>query len=68
MAEYWAQHVLTMRKNHGQAMTVTEPTKGQGFFPFKEDLPHHTHKALVICSTGISMSFFDSPYVESLMQ
>eukprot|EP00957_Ditylum_brightwellii_P009310 704520-Ditylum_brightwellii.AAC.1 len=49
-------------------MTVTEPTKGQGFFPFEEDLPHHICKALVICSTGISMSFFDNPYVKSLMQ
>ena len=68
MAVYRAKHVLTMRENHGRAITVTEPTKGQGFFPFEEDLPHHIREAIVICSTGISTSFYDNPYVKSLMQ
>ena len=67
-AVYRAKHVLTMRENHGRSMTVTEPTKGVGFFPFEEDLPHHIREALVICSTGISTSFFDNPYVKSLLQ
>eukprot|EP00957_Ditylum_brightwellii_P038846 2936307-Ditylum_brightwellii.AAC.1 len=57
-----------MRDNHGQAMNVIEPTKGQVFFPFEEDLPHHIHEALVICSTGINKSFFDNLYVKLLMQ
>ena len=67
-AVYRAKHVLTMRENHSRSMTVTEPTKGDGFFPFEEDLPHHIREALVICSTGISTSFFDNPYVKSLLQ
>eukprot|EP00957_Ditylum_brightwellii_P166690 12689436-Ditylum_brightwellii.AAC.1 len=49
-------------------MTVTEPTKGQGFFPFEEDSPHHICEDVVIYSTGISMSFFDNPYVKLLIQ
>eukprot|EP00957_Ditylum_brightwellii_P037975 2872191-Ditylum_brightwellii.AAC.1 len=67
-SEYQARHVLMIRENHGQLMTVTEPTKGHGFFPFEEDLPHHNSEALVICSTGISTLFFDNPYIKLLMQ
>ena len=67
-AVYRAKHVLIMRENHGRAITVTEPTKGHGFFPFEEDLPHHIREAIVICSTGISTSFYDYPYVKSLLQ
>ena len=67
-AVYRAKHVLIMRENHGRAITVTEPTKGHGFFPFEEDLPNHIREAIAICSTGISASFYDNPYVKSLLQ
>ena len=30
---------------------------------FEEDLPHHIREALVIISTGTTMSFFANPYV-----
>ena len=67
-AIYRARHVLTMRENVGRATTVSAPTKGRGFFLFEEDLPHHIREALVVCSTGISVSFFDNYHVKSLLK
>jgi hypothetical protein len=40
-----------------------EPTKGKGFYGFEEDLPHHINEALVIISTGCTITFVQNPHV-----
>ncbi len=39
-----------------RAMTskTPHPMKGDGFYKFEEDLPHHVREALAIASTGVS--------------
>ena len=44
-----------------------QPSKGDGFYPFEEDLFHHINEALVIISTGSSCSFFNNAYVRDLL-
>ncbi len=54
-----ARYILQLRSNIGSG----SPSKGKGFYSFEEDLPHHIREALVIISTGTTMSFFANPYV-----
>ena len=64
-----AKHILAMRERKiGVAGGLSPPTKGIGFFPFEEDIMHHIGEALVVCSTGISQSFFADPYVRQWLQ
>ena len=42
---------------------IARPMKGMKFFPFEEDIMHQIDEALVICSTGIGMSFFGNAFV-----
>ena len=39
-----------------------------GFFKFEDHLTFHIRKALVLCSIGVSASFFNHPYVRDLLQ
>lgn len=61
-----AKFVLELRS--GTNTTSNEPTKGKGFYPFEEDLPHHISEALVIVSTGCAMSFFGNAYVRDWLR
>ena len=54
-----ARYILQLRSNIGSG----SPLKGNSFYLFEEDLPHHIREALVIISTGTTMSFFANPYV-----
>lgn len=33
-------------------------TKGSGFYPFEEDLPHHINECFVIITSGLGTVFF----------
>ncbi len=44
------------------------PTKGMGFFPFEEDLPHHVRQSMVIVASGVSFSFFANPYLHDYLK
>ena len=55
-----AEYVLAMRL---KTDAIAMPLKGMKFFPFEEDIMHQIDEALVICSTGIGMSFFGNPFV-----
>ena len=56
---YRAKHMLRLRT---EKVTVA-PTKGMGFYPFEEDLPHHVRATFATLSTGIFFTFFQNPYV-----
>jgi hypothetical protein len=55
-----AEYVLAMRL---KTDAIAMPLKGMKFFPFEEDIMHQIDEALVICSTGIGMSFFGNAFV-----
>lgn len=55
-----AAYIVAMRLKYA---STTVPRNGLKFFPFEEDIMHQIDKALVICSTGIGMSFFCNPFV-----
>jgi hypothetical protein len=55
-----AEYILAMRK---KTDAISPSTPGMKFFPFEEDIMHQIDEALVICSTGVGMSFFGNPFV-----
>lgn len=55
-----AAYVLAMRSRND---SISLPRTGMKFFPFEEDIMHQIDEALVLCSTGIGMSFFSNPFV-----
>jgi hypothetical protein len=59
-----ARLILEMR-----ALTrkTPQPTKGDGFYKFEENLPYHVREALAIASSGVSTLFFDNPYVRDML-
>lgn len=57
-----AAYILAMSE---KTDSIAIPRNGLKFFPFEEDIIHQIDEALVICSTGIGMSFFGNPYVRN---
>ena len=60
-----AAYILRRR---AQASTTYVTTSGKGYFPFEEDIDHQIREAVVICTTGVSTSFFSNPYVKDLLR
>lgn len=56
-----AKYILDMRQKN----LLVRPSKRKSFFPFEEDLIHHIDDALMICSTGVTLSFFGNPFVRN---
>ena len=60
-----AQYILDRQDNKTK---TPKPSSGLGFFPFEEQFYHHTRNALVLASSGIGASFFQTPYVLDYLQ
>ena len=60
-----AKYILSKRSTNPNIGPVKPAA---GFFKFEEELTLHIREALVICSTGVSASFFSNPYVRDLLQ
>ena len=60
-----AKYILKMREKDS---TIPQLTKGIGFYSFEEDLHHHINEAIVIISTGSPLSFFDNPFVKTMLR
>jgi len=60
-----AQYILDMRENKAK---TPMPTNRMGFFPFEEQLHHHTREAIGLASTGIGAAFFQNPHIRDYLR
>ncbi len=59
-----AQFILDMRE---KCSKNAPPVKGMPFFDFEENLEYQIQEGQAIISTGSVVSFFDNPFVRSLL-
>jgi hypothetical protein len=62
-----AKFIISRCSGHG-AFDANVPVVNLRYFPFEEDLDHQIHELLIICSTGISTSFFNNSFVRDYIK